>query len=142
LSEAAQTYTAMDEMEDFFRQEYHSCTKARYAGELALGGTTAPENDELRGTLWLRGWRDARLGRNRQVPEDAPGEWNYTIPPSDCYNAGYFVGKAELYWEFKHKFSAQDFRDLADIKEREERLAAETEERRRKELEEEGDPPF
>jgi hypothetical protein len=92
--------------------------------------------------LWLRGWRDARLGRNRQVPEDAPGEWNYTIPPSDCYNAGYFVGEAELYWEFKHKFSAQDFRDLADIKEREERLAAETEERRRKELEEEGDPPF
>ena len=134
MSEAAQTYTAMDEMEDFFMQEYYSCTKARYAGELALGGTTDPDNDELREVLWTRGWRDARLGRNRQVPEDVLGEWNYPIPPADCYNAGYFVGEIELFWEFKNKFSPKDFRDLADIKEREDR--------RRKELEEKGDPPF
>ena len=121
MSEAAQTYTAMDELEDFFRQEYHSCQKARYAGELALGGTTDPDNDELRGVLWMRGWRDARLGRKEQIPDDVPGEWDYDIPPADCYRAGYSVGEIELYWEFKNRFSAQDFRDLAAIKQAEER---------------------
>jgi hypothetical protein len=121
LSEAAQTYTAMDEMEDFFRQEWYSCTKARYAGELALGGTTDPDNDERRGVLWMRGWRDARLGRKEQIPEDVPGGWDYDIPPADCYQAGYSVGEIELYWEFKNRFSAQDFRDLTAIKQAEER---------------------
>jgi len=96
----------------------------------------------LREVLWTRGWRDARLGRNRQVPEDVLGEWNYPIPPADCYNAGYFVGEIELFWEFKNKFSSKDLRDLADIKEREDRLVAEREDRRRKGLEEKGDPPF